>query len=117
MDGRADLYSLGVVLYQMLTGELPFQAAHASDWMIAHIEVNPIPIRVAHADWAYPDILTNMVMHCMQKDPKQRPPNAREFIREIEIVAKEVKRIEKARIKAAQPAGKLVLQSWKFWKT
>jgi eukaryotic-like serine/threonine-protein kinase len=49
LDGRADLYSLGVVMYQMLKRELPFQATTAPDWMMAHILGTPNPIRVAHA--------------------------------------------------------------------
>ncbi|MGO8819460.1 MAG: serine/threonine protein kinase [Terriglobia bacterium] len=92
VDGRTDLYSLGVLLYQMLTHELPFKAVHASDFMIAHIQGTPIPIRVAHADLGIPDILNALVMHCLLKDPKERPPDARDFIREVEYVEKEIKK-------------------------
>ena len=77
VDGRADLYSLGVILYEMLTRELPFRATQASDLMIAHIQGTPIPIRVAHADLAIPDILTRHGDALPAKGPRgtsaQRP--------------------------------------------
>ena len=69
VDGRTDLYSLGVLLYQMLTHELPFKAVHASDFMIAHIQGTPIPIRVAHADLGYPGH-SQCVGHAL---PSKRP--------------------------------------------
>ena len=114
VDGRADLYTLGVILYEMLTHELPFRATHASDFMIAHIQGSPVPIRVAHADLAIPDILNAMVMHCLLKDPKERPPNAREFIREVEYVEKEIK---KGRGNYSPASGHREPSRWKFWES
>jgi serine/threonine protein kinase len=112
VDGRADIYSLGVILYEMLTHTLPFRAAHASGFMIAHIQETPIPIRVAHAHLAIPDILSAMVMHCLQKDPEGRPPNPSEFIREVEYVEKEIK---KGRGDLHPASGHRESSSWKFW--
>ena len=117
VDGRSDLYSLGVILYQMLTHELPFKATHAGDWMIAHIQGSPIPIRVAHADLAIPDPLIDLVMHCLEKNPLHRPASAHDFIREVEFIEREVKRIEKAKRKAAETAGQPKSPGWKFWKS
>ena len=111
-DGRADLYSLGVILYEMLTHELPFRAAQASGFMIAHIQESPIPIRVAHAELAIPDILNAMVMHCLLKDPKERPPNPRDFIREIEYVEREIK---KGRGNLRPASNHRESSGWKFW--
>jgi len=113
VDGRADLYSLGVILYEMLTHELPFRAAQASGFMIAHIQESPVPIRVAHADLAIPDILNAMVMHCLLKDPKERPPNPRDFISEVEYVEKEIK---KGQGNLRSATGNRASSGWKFWR-
>jgi serine/threonine-protein kinase len=116
LDGRSDLYSLGVIMYQMLTDKLPFQAITAADWMMAHIQGIPTPIRVAHADLAIPDVLTNLVMACLQKNREARPASARDLVREIQHVEKEIDRMERARLAAPGPRGRHKSHGWKFWK-
>ena len=116
LDGRADLYSLGVILYQMLTRTLPFQASTAADWMTAHILVAPTPIRVSHAGLAIPDVLTNLVMACLKKNRESRPASARDFIRELDRVEKEICRIEKAKQTPPQIPGHHKSPGWKFWR-
>ncbi|MGA2986174.1 MAG: serine/threonine-protein kinase [Terriglobia bacterium] len=118
LDGRADLYSLGVIMYQMLTGWLPFQATTPADWMMAHIQEVPTPIRVAHAKLAIPDALTDLVMRCLDKNRESRPASARDFIREVEQVEKEIDQTViagKAAPKTREP--RKVSSGWKFWKS
>ena len=43
IDSRSDLYSLGVTLYQMLTGSLPFTASDSMEWVHCHIARKPVP--------------------------------------------------------------------------
>jgi serine/threonine-protein kinase len=117
LDGRADLYSLGVVMYQMLTRELPFQATTAADWMMAHILGSPTPIRVAHAKLAIPDVLTNLVMRCLKKNRESRPASARQFIREIELVEKEIDPTEGPGPAAPETPESRKSPGWKFWKS
>jgi len=92
LDGRSDLYSLGLVMYQMLTRELPFQADSAAGWMLARVQEPPRPIRSARPDLAIPDALANLVMRCLEKDRDLRPANARELIREIAQAEEEIRR-------------------------
>ncbi len=119
LDGRADLYALGVVMYQMLTRELPFQATSAADWMMAHIQSVPRSIRVAHAQLGIPEPLINLVMQCLHKNREQRPASARHMMRDLERVEGEIGANDTAPTAAPKPAPPEPHKSspgWMFWK-
>jgi eukaryotic-like serine/threonine-protein kinase len=84
LDGRSDLYSLGVVMYQMLSGELPFHADTTMEMLIAHMQRPPMVLKLVHPNLAIPDPVSNLVMRLLEKNPNQRPANARAFIEELE---------------------------------
>ena len=70
----ADVYSLGAILYQMLTGRPPFQAASPIDTMLMVLEQDPVPPRVFNPR-ANPD-LEMVALKCLQKRPENRYPTA-----------------------------------------
>jgi serine/threonine-protein kinase len=82
LDARSDLYSLGVVMYQMLSGELPFKADTTVEMLIAHIQMPPPPIRSRHPE--IPEAVAALVMRCLEKKPERRPADAQRLIDEIE---------------------------------
>jgi serine/threonine-protein kinase len=84
LDGRSDLYSLGVVMYQMLSGDLPFKAETTMAMLICHMQTTPIAIKAAHPDLQIPEPIADVVMKTLEKDPNHRPHDARAFINEIE---------------------------------
>src|SRR5579863_1057081 len=78
LDGRSDLYSLGVVIYQMLAGELPLKADSEIQLMMAHINVPPTPIRDRHPE--IPEPIASLVMKCLEKNREQRPASGSQLI-------------------------------------
>jgi serine/threonine-protein kinase len=74
IDGRADLYALGVVGYQMLSGELPFNAPSTPALLVKQISERPTPVDVHRPD--APADLARAVMMLLEKDPANRFPTA-----------------------------------------
>jgi serine/threonine protein kinase len=74
IDGRSDLYSLGVLGYQMLTGEPPFTAGSTPAMLVKHISEMPIPVQQRRSD--VPTDLARTVMMLLEKEPKNRFPTA-----------------------------------------
>jgi hypothetical protein len=74
IDGRSDLYSLGVVAYQMLVGEPPFVANSTPAMLVKHISERPTPVTQRRSD--IPSDLARAVMMCLEKDPGMRFPSA-----------------------------------------
>ena len=74
IDGRSDLYSLGILGYQMLTGEPPFSAGSTPAMLVKHISERPIPVQQRRND--VPADLARSVMILLEKDPANRFPTA-----------------------------------------
>jgi eukaryotic-like serine/threonine-protein kinase len=74
IDGRSDLYSLGILGYQMLTGEPPFIANSTPAILVKHISERPTPVEQRRAD--VPADLGAVIMRLLEKDPADRLPNA-----------------------------------------
>jgi serine/threonine-protein kinase len=77
IDGRSDLYSLGVVAYQMLAGELPFQASSTPAMLVKHLQERPLPIEQRRPD--VPPDLSRVVMRLLEKAPESRFTSAAEL--------------------------------------
>src|SRR5215218_1775480 len=78
IDGRSDLYSLGIVGYQMLCGEVPFQANNTPAMLVKHLSERPRPIDDRRE--GIPPDLARAVMILLEKEPNDRFPSAQALV-------------------------------------
>jgi TolB-like protein/tRNA A-37 threonylcarbamoyl transferase component Bud32/tetratricopeptide (TPR) repeat protein len=83
-DERADIYSLGLVAYEMFGGASPFEAKSPQALLAAHVTVAPRPLNALRSD--LPPALAALVMRCLQKDPADRPQSAADLAAQLRSV-------------------------------
>jgi serine/threonine protein kinase len=88
IDGRSDIYSLGVILYRMLSGRLPFQSGSLSE--LVQMQLTMIPTAVRALEPSVPATLDELVMQMLAKDPAQRPADALSVAWQYDIALKEL---------------------------
>ncbi len=88
IDERADIYSLGVLLYLMLTGELPIKARTLDQYIAQLMTAKPAPLR--HLRPEAPAEIEQLVMGMLAKDPRQRPKSVIEVSRSFEAALRPV---------------------------
>ncbi|MFH1156504.1 MAG: AAA family ATPase [Pseudomonadota bacterium] len=82
LDYRSDLYSLGMVLYELVAGRLPFDAQTPEEWVYAHIAEQPAPLESRVREVPVP--LARMIMKLISKNPWERYQSSRSLIGDLE---------------------------------
>ena len=105
LDGRSDIYSLGIVFYEMLTGDLPFQAESQAEWFLAHVGEPPRPLHDYAESLRIPISIADLVMSMLEKDRTHRPANGAAIIKALEACERESVASGSAAPAGVRPAG------------
>ena len=86
LDGRTDIYALGMTLYEMLTGRLPFDAHSEEAWRRAHLEQIPPPPSTYNRELEGNADVDNLALRMLAKDREMRPADANALIQELSLI-------------------------------
>ncbi len=106
VDARSDLYSIGVVLYELLTGTVPFDAEAAVSIALKQVSEEPVPPRVRNP--AVPPALEAVTLRALRKDPYERYQDADQFIAALEQA--------EAGVIADDPVAELEARDERSWR-
>jgi tRNA A-37 threonylcarbamoyl transferase component Bud32 len=101
IDGRSDLYSLGVVMYRMLTGELPFQGESTMEMILQHLKIPPRAPHQLKPGLAIPEAVSSIVMKALEKNRENRYATGAEM---AAAIRKTLRKMEWASVKSAAAA-------------
>jgi serine/threonine-protein kinase len=81
-DNRSDLYALGLILFEMVTGDLPFGSDSIMQTMYQRVTQDPKSPKLLNPD--VPDYLSEIILHCLKRDPEQRYQHARDIVADLD---------------------------------
>jgi eukaryotic-like serine/threonine-protein kinase len=88
LDNRSDIYSLGIMMFQMISGELPLRPTASSfeGWFNAHHKIPPKKLKDVGPTLDVPKELEDLIMRCMAKSVHHRPPNVEDILQTIDRI-------------------------------
>jgi serine/threonine protein kinase len=114
VDHRTDIYSFGIILFELVTGEPPFAALSFGEYLIKHMTLAPArPSAAPHIPHSIPQELDDLILHCLAKEPSERPQTmeeVRERLLQIQLRnSQQVQHITKPPKPKRHPRQRLVI--------
>lgn len=94
IDSRSDLYSLGIIFYELVTGRLPFEASDPIEYIHCHIARKPVP--PSQVDKTIPEVLSKLIMKLLEKNAENRYQSGFGIKHDLEIILKQLEATGKA---------------------
>jgi len=88
LDARSDIYSLGCVMYQAVTGKRPFEGDNAYKTIYMHVNIKATPFGVARPESTIPQELEHIIMKCLEKEPHMRYQTAQALSLDLQKLAR-----------------------------
>lgn len=104
-DARADLYAIGVILYQLTTGTLPFDGGNSMEILTRHVTELPVPPRTRRPEVAISEEMEALTLKALEKLPENRPQSAEAFRAELVKIGDMLRRRREEAETAAQAAS------------
>ena len=104
LDARCDLYAVGVILYQLATGHLPFDGQNSMEVLTKHVNEAPVPPRQRQPDAPISAAMEKLILHALEKEPSARPQTAEEFRRLLLAIPQRAQSAPTAEHGSALPA-------------
>src|SRR5262249_17764489 len=100
---KSDLYSLGVVFYELITGRKPFTADNAMEMFLKHVQEKPVP--PAKSVLGMPVWLDTLILALLEKEPDRRPLNAAKVSQMLGEIQEKVEALQSAGVDAVRSRG------------